>query len=145
MRRTDIIEQAKHIREVTQMMGRTAPDEVALSCPALFDEWVSGVEYATGDIRQENRQLYRCVLAHTSQDSWKPSITPALWAAINKTATGTADDPIPAVRGMEYTYGLYYLDPEDGKTYLCKRGEETGVIVLQFLPHELIGQYFEEV
>lgn len=59
--------------------------------------------------------------------------------------TGTIDDPIPAARGMEYEYGKYYLDPEDKKTYLCKRWEETGSIVLYYLPHELIGQYFEEV
>ena len=59
--------------------------------------------------------------------------------------TGTIDDRIPAARGMEYEYGKYYLDPEDSKTYLCKRGEETGSIVLYYLPHELIGQYFEEV
>ena len=58
---------------------------------------------------------------------------------------GTQDGPIPAARGMEYEYGKYYLDPEDEKTYLCKRGEETGSIVLYYLPHELIGQYFEEV
>ena len=57
------------------------------------------------------------------------------------------DDPIPAVRGMEYTYGLHYADPEDGNTYLCKRTGEPdgGTIVLHFLPHELVGQYFEEV
>lgn len=70
-------------------------------------------------------------------------MTPALWVVINDSHDGTIDDPIPASRGMEYTYGLYYLDPEDGKTYLCKRGEESGAIVLQYLPHELIGQYFE--
>lgn len=46
---------------------------------------------------------------------------------------------------MEYEYGKYYLDPEDGKTYLCKRLNETGTIVLYYLPHELVGQYFEEV
>ena len=57
---------------------------------------------------------------------------------------GTTDDPITAARGMEYEYGLYYFDPEDGKTYLCERiGEaEGGKIILQYLPHELIGQYF---
>lgn len=38
----------------------------------------------------------------------------------------------------------YYLDPEDSKTYLCKRLNETGTIVLHYLPHELVGQYFEE-
>ena len=47
---------------------------------------------------------------------------------------------------MEYEYGLYYFDPEDGKTYLCERiGEaEGGKIILQYLPHELIGNYFSE-
>lgn len=58
---------------------------------------------------------------------------------------GTIDNPIPAARGMEYEYGKYYLDQEDSKTYLCKRLNETGTIVLYYLPHELIGQYFEEV
>ena len=70
--------------------------------------------------------------------------------------TGTMEDadaakntmlflPFPAARGMEYEYGKYYLDPEDQKTYLCKRLNETGTIVLYYLPHELIGQYFEGV
>ena len=68
-----------------------------------------------------------------------------LRVVINTSSPGTIDDPIPAARGMEYEYGKYYLDPEDGKTYLCKRGEETGSIGLYYLPHELIGQYFEEV
>ena len=63
-----------------------------------------------------------------------------LRVVINTSSPGTIDDPIPAARGMEYEYGKYYLDPEDGKTYLCKRGEETGSIVLYYLPHELIGQ-----
>ena len=47
--------------------------------------------------------------------------------------------------GMEYTYGLHYLDPEDGKVYLCFRGGEVGTVTLQYLPHELVGNYFEEV
>ena len=68
-----------------------------------------------------------------------------LRVVINTSSPGTIDDPIPAARGMEYEYGKDYLDPEDEKTYLCKRGEETGSIVLYYLPHELIVQYFEEV
>ena len=60
---------------------------------------------------------------------------------------GTQDDPIPAARGMEYEYGKYYLDGEDGKTYLCERtGEQAGgKITLQYLPHELVGNYFKAV
>lgn len=54
---------------------------------------------------------------------------------------------IPAAKGMEYTYGLYYTDPEDGKLYRCERtGEQPGgKVTLQFLPHELVGLYFTEV
>ena len=48
---------------------------------------------------------------------------------------------------MQYTYGLYYTDPEDGNLYLCERtGEQPGgKVTLQFLPHELVGLYFTEV
>lgn len=60
---------------------------------------------------------------------------------------GSQEHPFTAARGMEYEYGKYYLDPEDSKTYLCKRtGEaEGGKVTLHYLPHELIGHYFEEV
>ena len=39
----------------------------------------------------------------------------------------------------------YYLDPEESKIYLCKRTGEMdgGKVILQYLPHERIGQYFE--
>ena len=48
---------------------------------------------------------------------------------------------------MEYTYGLYYADPEDGKLYLCARTGEAdgGKIILQYLPHELVNLYFVTV
>ena len=79
------------------------------------------------------------------QDAELEQLKAALQTLVVETEERTIDDPIPAARGMEYEYGKYYLDPEDGKTYLCKRGDETGSIVLYYLPHELIGQYFEEV
>ena len=42
---------------------------------------------------------------------------------------------------------LYYKDPEDTKLYKCERiGEAVGgKIVLQYLPHELVGNYFTAV
>ena len=100
------------------------------------------VWYMIGDVKQ----YYKVVQPTENVDpNHTPNIVPAVFVAINKTNAGTIDDPIPAVRGMEYEYGKYYLDNEDGKIYICKRGEETGTIVLQYLPHELIGHYFEEV
>lgn len=98
------------------------------------------VWYMIGDVKQ----YYEVIQPTENADpNHTPNIVPAVFVAINKTNAGTIDDPIPAVRGMEYEYGKYYLDNEDGKIYICKRGEETGTIVLQYLPHELIGHYFE--
>ncbi|MDO5012885.1 MAG: hypothetical protein Q4E56_05220, partial [Pseudomonadota bacterium] len=87
---------------------------------------------------------YRCTQAHTSQEGWNPSLTPALWTVVNVTHAGTLDDPIPAARGMEYEYGKHYLDPEDNAIYRCARTGEAsgGKVTLQYLPHELVGQYF---
>ena len=122
-------------------------DVQALEVLELYERWEAGTAYAQQHIvRRPGDHLYRCRQAHTSQAGWEPENTPALWAAVDKSGGGTLENPIPAVRGMEYQYGLYYLDPEDSKTYLCSRtGEEQGgTVVLQYLPHELVGQYFTE-
>ena len=79
--------------------------------------------------------------------NWVPGVgTESLYVRIDEQHDGDKYDPIPAARGMEYEYGKYYLDGEDGRTYLCERiGEAAGgKIVLQYLPHELVGQYFTE-
>lgn len=138
---------AKQLRQLIEQLAVTLNDETALTGVELFPAWVVGKAYAVSDRAQYNGTLYKCIQAHTSQADWTPDKTPALWAVVSKGQTGTVDDPIDAARGMEYTYGLYYIDPDDGKTYICERtGEPSGgTVILQFLPHELIGLYFEEV
>ena len=142
--RDDILKQAQEIRTSIDSVTVTMTDDDAAKNPMLFLPWEADTKYAAGDRRRYDGKVYKCLQAHTSQVGWEPSAVPALWVVINTSSPGTIDDPIPAARGMEYEYGKYYLDPEDEKTYLFKRGEETGTIVLQYLPHELIGQYFEE-
>lgn len=114
--------------------------------PSLSQKWVVGEAVNVDDRRfyEPTQLLYKCRQAHTTQADWTPDQTPAMWAVVDVDHAGTLEDPITAARGMEYEYGLYYFDPEDGKTYLCEReGEEPGnKIILQYLPHELIGQYF---
>ena len=139
---------AKEFRAAASLAAQGATDAQAATMPTMYDLWAPWVAYGgegqPSIVRRPDGQLYRIRQAHTSQVSWEPENVPAIWAAIDKSHAGTAADPIPAARGMEYTYGMYYLDGEDGKTYLCTRtGEaEGGKIVLQYLPHELIGQYF---
>lgn len=140
---------ARQLRRAAMIAAKSYPDDQAAAVPTLYPVWTTGEAVEVDDRRyyEPDGKLYKCRQAHTTQAGWEPPLTPALWAVIDVTHAGTTEDPIPASRGMDYVYGKYYLDPEDGKTYLCKRTgeEEGGTINLQYLPHELVGQYFEEV
>ena len=41
------------------------------------------MEYEVGDRRREGEELYKCLQAHTSQETWKPSVSPSLWVRID--------------------------------------------------------------
>ena len=63
--------------------GLMLTDEQALTVPGLFPKWEPDKAYAVGDRVQDENILYACITAHTSQASWKPSLTPALWNKIS--------------------------------------------------------------
>lgn len=142
---------AMKLRPVIETAMDQVDDCTALEAPQFCKFWIEGETVKPGDRRYYplTKLLYkvRDGQGHTTQADWTPDKTPALWAVVSTGQTGTIDDPIDAARGMEYTYGLYYKDPEDSKTYLCERvGTQSGTtITLQYLPHELIGHYFTEV
>lgn len=141
-----LTELALQLRPLIERAAASLDDADALQGVQLFPRWRAGISVEVGQRYQHGGILYKGLQAHTTQEGWEPDKTPALWAAVAADPQqGTLDNPIPAVRGMEYTYGLYYSD--GGKVYLCKRTgeEEGGTVVLQYLPHELVGQYFEEV
>lgn len=146
---------AAELRPVIEQASASLSDGEAAKSPELFPRWADhiGETVKPGDRRSDMDEsgvlhIYRVNKGHghTTQTDWPPHSTPAMWTIIDIEHTGTQDDPIPAARGMEYTYGLYYKDPEDTKLYLCERTGEAagGKIVLQYLPHELVGQYFKE-
>lgn len=139
-----------HIRKALEAFVLMATDEQAATFPSLYSKWKSGETVKAGDRRfyEPDGKLYkvRDGGAHTTQSTWTPDISPSLWSVIDAARSGKQYDPIPASRNMEYVYGLYYTDPEDGKLYKCARiGEaDGGTITLAYLPHELVGNYFEE-
>ena len=141
--------EARVLRMAIETAVISLPDEEAAQTPSLSQPWIVGEEVEPGDRRYyaPTGLLYKVIQGHTTQADWTPDATPALWVVVDVTHAGTAEDPIPAVRSMEYEYGKIYLDPEDGKLYLCKRQGEAdgGKITLHYLPHELIGNYFEAV
>lgn len=138
---------AVELRPIIEQAAVSLSDGEAASVPELITAWAYPVDYAEGDRRSYGGKVHKCRKAHTSQANWTPDKTPALWVVIDAAHAGTQADPIPASRGMEYEYGKYYLDSEDGKTYKCERtGEQAGgKITLQYLPHELVGNYFTAV
>ena len=146
---------AMALRPVIEAATVSLSDGEAAKSPELITRWTDhiGETVEAGDRRSDEDadgvlRVYKVRegKGHTTQKSWSPHLTPAMWVVVDVTHEGTQDDPIPAARGMEYTYGLYYKDPEDTKLYLCERiGEQSGnKITLQYLPHELVGQYFTE-
>ena len=147
--RTDILQQAQAIRASMVSAAGVRTDEQAAKAPRLYPTWAAGLAVKAGDrlYYPGTDRLYKVVIDHISQADWTPDAVPALYTVIDVAHAGTQDDPIPASRGMEYVYGLYYTDSEDGKLYLCQRiGEAAGgTVVLQYMPHELVGHYFVEV
>lgn len=124
-----------------QINSLAVDDQTAVRMTAFYPEWASGQAYTAGYKVQRNGKLWRCIQAHTSQDSWAPSTdTASLWERIDEEHTGDQYDPIPYEGNMALTAGLYYT--QDGVTYLCNR--DTGIAVYNALS-ELVGLYVEKV
>lgn len=131
--------------EVTAMLIKqqintiTVDDQTAVRMTAFYPEWSTGQAYTVGYKVQRNGNLWRCIQAHTSQDSWVPSTdTASLWERIDETHDGTQYDPIPYEGNMALTAGLYYI--QGGVTYLCTR--DTVNPVYNALA-DLVGLYVE--
>ena len=149
--RSDIMEQVLAIKESMDIAARFLTDTQAAKAPRIYPVWRVGLVVEAGDrlYYEGTKRLYKVNknMGHTTQADWTPDKTPAMFTIIEVEHAGTQDDPITAARGMEYVYGLYYTDPENNNLYKCERFGETegGKITLQYLPHELVGQYFSLV
>lgn len=58
------------------------PDSALCRMAAYMQPWASGTVYAVGDLREYMELPYRCLQAHTSQETWTPPDAPSLWAKV---------------------------------------------------------------
>ena len=102
------------------------PDETALEMPDLFKTWEevleAGKTVAENSIINDGGTLYRVVaeggvLPQEHQPPHGEGML-AVYRPIDTAHTGTLEDPIPWVYGMDCTEGLYYS--HNATVYLCK-------------------------
>lgn len=90
----DKIQMAEQLRRALQMFAQTLTDDEAMEVATIFPAYVIGKLYkademfAYGTNEVGDPQLYKVVQAHTSQEDWKPDITPALYTPIGLTKEG---------------------------------------------------------
>ena len=81
--RTDILQQAQAIRKSMDVAAKALTDEQAASAPMIYRAWSgNGVNYAVGDRVRYDGYVYKCLIAHTSQETWTPTDAPSLWAKV---------------------------------------------------------------
>ena len=106
-----------------QAIDTTIDDVTALDVPDFFKTWQEvlneGKELAANRIINKDGKLYRVVQAVTPVASQPPDAEGmlAIYRPIQYEHTGTADDPIPYMDGMDTEQGKYYS--YNDKIYLC--------------------------
>lgn len=75
-------ERAFQLRDMIEKASRSLEDADALAATELYPIWRTGVDYAVGDRVRYDSVLYKCLQAHTSQDSWTPSDAVSLWTVV---------------------------------------------------------------
>lgn len=125
-------------------------DEQALLVSDFFEAWddiPDGTELKEGKrLRYKvNGLLYKVKIGqtHKKQSDWNPKDAASLFEVIEPNHAGTKEDPIPAHVNMEYFKDKYYV--ENGVIYLCNSVLAQNGVVLQYVPSQLVGSYFEKV
>ena len=140
------IEKLKALRKQAEINAAGNTDVQAYETSALYEYWPDipeGTMLEAGKIVQHSDGiLYRVKegQGHQKQSTWSPDVAPSLFTPIPKPEeSGTKDNPIAWVEGMESEEGKYYIS--DGVKYLCI---ESSGIGLYGKPADL-ARYFQLV
>lgn len=81
-------------------------DDVALLIPEVYPAWsANSVEYKVDDRVQYNGVLYKVLTAHTSQETWKPDVSPSLFVKVISSISGEIPDWEQPSAGNAYMKG----------------------------------------
>lgn len=116
---------ALKLRAMIEKLSATMADDEALETVELFPMWKTGCEYSSNDRVRYDGVLYRCLTAHTAQETWTPTDAPSLWAKVLAGQQGTEigewrqpDSTNPYMRGEKVNYnGKLYESEVDNNVW----------------------------
>lgn len=123
-------EAAKPIREAMDKAGAMLTDEQAAEVTVLYKPWKvydnegNAINYEMDDRRTYQGYLYRCINAHTAQETWNPVDAVSLWTKVLTSDTGEIlpweqpDSTNPYKLGDKVTH--------NGKTWECTAVDGNG-------------------
>ncbi|MBP5475034.1 MAG: hypothetical protein J6X83_02080 [Methanomicrobium sp.] len=71
------------LRELILKASASLSDTDALDGIELFDPWAADISYEVDARVRYEGTLYKCLIAHTSQESWTPDVSPSLWVRVD--------------------------------------------------------------
>ena len=75
-------DEALRVKPFYQKGAQTLDDAEALEVKGIYPEWDSAATYAVGVKVLYEAVLYKCIQAHTAQESWNPVDASSLWAKV---------------------------------------------------------------
>lgn len=69
-----------------------------------------------GDVYSDEGDLWVCIQAHTTQDTWRPVLTPTLWRKVEP----KTDGPRIWATSIDYVTGDIVMYPDaQGNVFMC--------------------------
>lgn len=117
-------EEALKLRQIIEKAAAGLADADALEAVQLFPAWDASAAYTEDDRVRYDGVLYRCLQAHTAQETWTPTDAPSLWAKVlipdldTVPAWEQPDSTNPYAKGDKVTHnGKTWVSTVDGNVW----------------------------
>lgn len=112
------------LRELILKASASLSDTDALDGIELFDPWAADTDYSVDTRVRYEGTLYKCLIAHTSQESWTPDVSPSLWVRVDDPSIEWPEwvQPVGATdayaRGAKVSHnGKHWISDVDGNVW----------------------------